>query len=109
ISPLLSSHTVSHRCLHSFPSTTLFRSIVVTHEQSDDAMPAEVGVVEPLGSHLLLTLTLGSQVVKVATRTDFQVKPRDRVWLRPRSEEHTSELQSLTKLVCRLLLEEHNT
>src|ERR1019366_10382761 len=25
--------------------------------------------------------------------------------LRPRSEEHTSELQSLTKLVCRLLLE----
>ena len=58
-------------------------SIVVTHEQSDDAMPAEVGVVEPLGSHLLLTLTLGSQIVKVATRTDFQVKPRDRVWLRP--------------------------
>src|SRR5437016_12269418 len=26
-------------------------------------------------------------------------------WFRPRSEEHTSELQSLTNLVCRLLLE----
>src|SRR6478736_10069292 len=26
-------------------------------------------------------------------------------WLRPRSEEHTSELQSQSKLVCRLLLE----
>src|SRR5438046_8018671 len=26
-------------------------------------------------------------------------------WLRSRSEEHTSELQSLTNLVCRLLLE----
>src|SRR5437016_7108521 len=26
-------------------------------------------------------------------------------WLRTRSEEHTSELQSLTNLVCRLLLE----
>src|SRR5438093_9497039 len=26
-------------------------------------------------------------------------------WTRPRSEEHTSELQSLTNLVCRLLLE----
>src|SRR5438093_8114742 len=26
----------------------------------------------------------------------------------PRSEEHTSELQSLTKLVCRLLLEKKN-
>jgi multiple sugar transport system ATP-binding protein len=58
-------------------------SIEVKHEQSDDAIPAEVGVVEPLGSHLLLTLALGSQIVKVATRTDFKVKPRDRVWLRP--------------------------
>src|SRR5262249_56155465 len=28
---------------------------------------------------------------------------------RPRSEEHTSELQSLTNLVCRLLLEKKNT
>src|SRR5438046_4776307 len=26
-------------------------------------------------------------------------------WVAPRSEEHTSELQSLTNLVCRLLLE----
>src|SRR5258706_7317578 len=33
-------------------------------------------------------------------------------WLLSRSEEHTSELQSLTNLVCRLLLEkkkQHNT
>src|SRR5258706_7278589 len=30
------------------------------------------------------------------------------IWLRPRSEEHTSELQSLTNLVCRLLLEKKN-
>src|SRR5437016_3443774 len=29
--------------------------------------------------------------------------------LAPRSEEHTSELQSLTNLVCRLLLEKKNT
>src|SRR5262249_52168434 len=29
-------------------------------------------------------------------------------WTRPRSEEHTSELQSLTNLVCRLLLEKKN-
>src|SRR3989441_6587512 len=33
-----------------------------------------------------------------------------RAWLRfPRSEEHTSELQSLAYLVCRLLLEKKNT
>jgi hypothetical protein len=37
----------------------------------------------PLGSHLLLTLALGTQAVKVSTRTDFVVQPRDRVWMRP--------------------------
>jgi len=57
--------------------------IEVSHEQGDGALPAEVAVVEPLGSHLLLTLALGSQVIKVATHTDFQVKPHDQVWLRP--------------------------
>ncbi|HXM55732.1 MAG TPA: ABC transporter ATP-binding protein [Candidatus Dormibacteraeota bacterium] len=58
-------------------------NIEVSHDRSEGAVPAEVGVVEPLGSHLLLTLALGAQSVKVATRTDFQVKPRDQVWLRP--------------------------
>src|SRR5438046_6115887 len=32
-------------------------------------------------------------------------RPRGRATARPRSEEHTSELQSLTNLVCRLLIE----
>src|SRR5262245_55114031 len=58
-------------------------SIEVSHDRGDGALPAEVGVVEPLGSHLLLTLALGAQVLKVATRTDFSVKPHDQVWLRP--------------------------
>jgi multiple sugar transport system ATP-binding protein len=57
--------------------------IEVSHEQAAGAVPAEVGVVEPLGSHLLLTLALGAQTLKVSTRTDFSVRPRDRVWLRP--------------------------
>ncbi|HEY4027022.1 MAG TPA: ABC transporter ATP-binding protein [Candidatus Dormibacteraeota bacterium] len=57
--------------------------IEVSHEAGDGALPAEVGVVEPLGSHLLLTLALGAQSLKVATRTDFAVKPHDQVWLRP--------------------------
>src|SRR5258705_7877723 len=34
-----------------------------------------------------------------------QARPRPRYHRRPRSEEHTSELQSLRHLVCRLLLE----
>ncbi len=58
-------------------------NIEVSHEHEEGALPAEVGVVEPLGSHLLLTLALGTQVLKVATRTDFQVEPHDQVWLRP--------------------------
>src|SRR2546425_7455443 len=35
--------------------------------------------------------------------------PHERPSLRTRSEEHTSELQSLAYLVCRLLLEKKNT
>jgi multiple sugar transport system ATP-binding protein len=57
--------------------------IEVSHDQGEDAVPAKVGVVEPLGSHLLLTLELGVQVLKVATRTDFRVRAYDQVWLRP--------------------------
>src|SRR5262249_58546328 len=38
------------------------------------------------------------------TETEDGVPPDDRL----RSEEHTSELQSLTNLVCRLLLEKKN-
>jgi multiple sugar transport system ATP-binding protein len=58
-------------------------NVEVTRQPVAGALPAEVGVVEPLGSHLLLTVTLGAQVLKVQTRTDFTVAPRDRVWLRP--------------------------
>jgi ABC-type sugar transport system ATPase subunit len=57
--------------------------IEVTREQSAGSLPAEVGVIEPLGSHLLLTIALGRQWLKVATRTDFAVEPHDQVWVRP--------------------------
>ena len=56
-------------------------NVQVSHTQVGGTLPAEVSVVEPLGSHLLLTLTLGGQALKASTRTDFAVKPRDRVWL----------------------------
>src|SRR2546430_7870122 len=58
-----------------FPYTTLFRSLAVLHE----IIPLVVGNDE-LGKHLALIF-------------------------RARSEEHTSELQSQSNLVCRLLLE----
>jgi multiple sugar transport system ATP-binding protein len=58
-------------------------NIAVSHERRDGTLPAEVSVVEPLGSHLLLTLALGRQSLKVATRADFAVEPHDQVWVRP--------------------------
>src|SRR5947199_4911024 len=72
-----------------FPYTTLFRS------------PAKVGgwivLCQPLGNdaHISLRLLDTDAAAQAAS-----VKSRRR-----RSEEHTSELQSLRHLVCRLLLE----
>src|SRR5258707_4376430 len=60
-----------------FPYTTLFRSDLIAEP---DTGPSEVRPVHPFGDR------------------------RVRV-TRPRSEEHTSELQSRQYLVCRLLLE----
>src|SRR5437016_6832497 len=42
---------------------------------------------------------------RVAASADAKSHPRSCPHLQGRSEEHTSELQSLTNLVCRLLLE----
>src|SRR5438093_10125787 len=62
-----------------FPYTTLFRS-GITRIENQFANGDVVAIIGPNGE-------------EVAIRTD------------DRSEEHTSELQSLTNLVCRLLLE----
>src|SRR5258706_7435942 len=75
-----------------FPYTTLFRSHVARGarrpgHQRPVVVPVERSVVKALG------LEEDHRVVAL-DRRDQQ-----------RSEEHTSELQSLTNLVCRLLLE----
>src|SRR2546430_10351337 len=64
-----------------FPYTTLFRSL---------GLPVACGVVNFLFAH-----AVGLNEFGVARRGDFG----------KRSEEHTSELQSQSNLVCRLLLE----
>src|SRR5438270_3966385 len=73
-----------------FPYTTLFRSPIL-----DDAVGA---------------LDLQDQDGVRAHKPELLHGPRDfdRV-LHVRSEEHTSELQSQSNLVCRLLLEKKNT
>src|SRR2546427_4811492 len=72
-----------------FPYTTLFRSLK-TKEGEIDAAAQRAGVLRP-------TLVMV---------TFYGVVPQAR--FSPRSEEHTSELQSQSNLVCRLLLEKKN-
>src|SRR5258706_1049457 len=75
-----------------FPYTTLFRSTRAGHRGQQDHRADQ-----PHGSVLdALPVHRGSSHVHVHARSSAVVL---------RSEEHTSELQSLTNLVCRLLLE----
>src|SRR5438034_7777566 len=72
-----------------FPYTTLFRSL---------ATPVLGGMVSSLGLVLIVTPVIFSWL----REQDLRRAERD---ARGRSEEHTSELQSHSDLVCRLLLE----
>jgi multiple sugar transport system ATP-binding protein len=48
-----------------------------------DGLDAQTLVVEPLGSHLLITATVGDQLLKVVTRADFDVQPGQPLRLQP--------------------------
>src|SRR5437016_8085269 len=88
-----------------FPYTTLFRSPL------DPGLPAAVQVPDHQRIQKIAANPqgrdrdgCGDQVGKHG-RTFLLRKASARPGLPTRSEEHTSELQSLTNLVCRLLLE----
>src|SRR2546430_9149953 len=74
-----------------FPYTTLFRSHGLIFSISSTPDP-------PSGAYCALVVN-GERVVAAAVRTIQKAA------LSRRSEEHTSELQSQSNLVCRLLLE----
>src|SRR3712207_7749600 len=85
-----------------FPYTTLFRSQIPAHSQGADLLgkaipghPLGQGRLRPLGQAAAARLALVAlPTLPIPSRLD-----------EPRSEEHTSELQSRQYLVCRLLLE----
>src|SRR5258706_6172232 len=81
-----------------FPYTTLFRSAEHADFRAWKERQADVAQDDPLGRHHLRHTVHGVDVLSHAI--DYGRGRR-----RWRSEEHTSELQSLTNLVCRLLLE----
>src|SRR2546423_11858871 len=74
-----------------FPYTTLFRS----HRHSEKGGAMTVGII---GAG-----KIGTAIARHLTKSGYDVIVSNR------SEEHTSELQSLAYLVCRLLLEKKKT
>src|SRR3712207_8083124 len=81
-----------------FPSPTLFRSHLWTGERLDGQ------------AHVLAHAPLGQPAVYLKANTPLPMGPDAphtgaQTTDPPRSEEHTSELQSRQYLVCRLLLE----
>src|SRR5688572_32290254 len=84
-----------------FPYTTLFRSSTDARAWQLDALNGEVlAAVAPAAK-----AELGVAVVDVRLRRfNYPIEVRPAVF-ELRSEEHTSELQSQSNLVCRLLLE----
>src|SRR3712207_7727642 len=74
-----------------FPYTTLFRS--------EDNENIVLRLYEAMNTRGTATLTLGFEIAEAWAINLVEENPT------PRSEEHTSELQSRQYLVCRLLLE----
>jgi multiple sugar transport system ATP-binding protein len=51
-------------------------------EPLPDALQARTRVVEPLGSHLLITADVGEQPIKITAPSDFPAHPNRELWLR---------------------------
>src|SRR2546421_9300549 len=81
-----------------FPYSTLFRSRLADDPHARERLAAEFELdLDPSGPMQRVSLDAGEARALAAAREQLQ-----------RSEEHTSELQSRSDLVCRLLLEKKN-
>src|SRR5437016_11493621 len=91
-----------------FPYTTLFRSLtneIVDNHAAFAAIEA-AGTGVSIGASYLFHHYGHHKLERWTSMVHFGLATSGAV--RNRSEEHTSELQSLTNLVCRLLLEKKN-
>src|SRR5688572_32565201 len=79
-----------------FPYTTLFRSIIKNRQEGIAIIPVNVDIDSSCtGSNAVVDEIGASRLGRVADAAE-------RLYERGRSEEHTSELQSQSNLVCRL-------
>jgi multiple sugar transport system ATP-binding protein len=58
-------------------------NIEASAQPMTDALPVRAEVVEPVGSHLLVTALVGNQRLKLLTRTDFPATSDAPLWIRP--------------------------
>ncbi len=56
--------------------------ISVSHEKADGFVPVRVGIVEPLGSHDIVDLELGDQMIRARTKSGFVGGKGEEVWAR---------------------------
>src|SRR2546425_9132117 len=84
-----------------FPYTTLFRSAMISQDGANTVL-VTTGFLGSYGGIQAVERLLHRTLVERAISTGGTHQTCS---LRDRSEEHTSELQSLAYLVCRLLLE----
>src|SRR5262245_64979552 len=92
-----------------FPYTTLFRSFSTAFQAASHVKKPSKNTMPTIGT-LSGFMTMAA---KLGLVIDMPISSRARLSMaQARSEEHTSELQSLRHLVCRLLLEkkkQHNS
>src|SRR5258708_21746988 len=87
-----------------FPYTTLFRSGLGSHDRARSAARLQGPPDQLLGTAIAIDVGC---VDEVDPAIEGRTKRGDRILVAdlPRSEEHTSELQSPDHILCRLLLE----
>src|SRR5699024_12170771 len=87
-----------------FPYTTLFRSC--PHNMDTKRKEDPISTRSPLPTSCLPTITIQNVDMSASESSRSSTSGASQEWwIVPRSEEHTSELQSRFDLVCRLLLE----
>jgi multiple sugar transport system ATP-binding protein len=56
--------------------------VLVERTASDGYLPVEASIIEPLGSHDIVDLKVGDQMLRARTKSGFVAKPGDRVFAR---------------------------